>query len=362
MKRKSHDYVFLVLVLILLAIGIVMVFSSSYYYALSKWHDKYHFLKKELVWSGIGLLIMFVTMNINYKIYKYLSWILLIASTGLLIATLSFGDIYNGAQRWLTIYGFQFMSSEVSKISLIIFFAHMLSSKKYSIKKFWDIFKPYLIIIGITSALILKQPDYSTLSVIVAVLLTMMFISGAKFRYFLPVIALGGVFAWRLIIETPYRLQRILTFLKPFDDPMGSGWQIINSLYAFGMGGLIGVGIGQSTQNKLYIPEPQNDFILATFGEEFGFVGTLILISLFIALIYRGINIAKKAEDQFGSLLAFGIIFLVAVQTIINIGVCTALLPVTGMTLPFISFGGTNLIILMGSMGIVLNISKHTEG
>lgn len=360
MKKSNIDYLLLFMILVLVAIGITMVFSSSYYYALNKWHDKFHFLKKELLWGAIGLVVMTITTNIPYRAYKILSWFMAGGAVVLLGMTLVMGDSYNGAQRWLTLAGFQFMPSEIAKISMIIFFAHMLSSKKYSIKKFLDLFKPYLVVVAVVAYLVLMQPDYSTTAVIVTVLLSMIFVSGAKVIYFIPMISIAGIAGWYFIVESSYRAKRFLTFLDPFSDPMGSGWQIVNSLYALGSGGIFGVGLGQSTQNKLYIPEPQNDFILATFGEEFGFVGNIFLLSIFLILIWRGIKIAKETNDNFGSLLAYGITFLVAVQAIINVGVSTSLLPVTGMPLPFISFGGTSLVILMGSMGILLNISKHS--
>lgn len=360
MGKKNIDYILLFMIIILVSIGITMVFSSSYYYALNKWHDKFHFLKKELLWGGLGFIAMTITSFISYKHYKILSWPLAGISITLLGMTLVIGNTYNGAQRWLKLAGVQFMPSEIAKITMIIFFAHMLSSNKYSIKKFFDLFRPYLVIIAIVAYLVLMQPDYSTTAVIVTVLLSMMFVSGAKVIYFIPMISIAGIAGWYLIAESSYRMQRFLTFLDPFSDPMGSGWQIVNSLYALGSGGIFGVGLGQSTQNKLYIPEPQNDFILATFGEEFGFVGNVFLLGIFLILIWRGIKIAKETKDNFGSLLAYGITFLIAVQTIINIGVATSSLPVTGMPLPFISFGGTSLVILMASMGILLNISKHT--
>ncbi|OPL07996.1 MAG: hypothetical protein AVO33_02670 [delta proteobacterium ML8_F1] len=361
MKTKTTDYVLIFIVLILLAIGITMVFSASYYYALSKWQDKFYFLRKEVIWVSLGLAGMVVTSFIPYRFYKLVSWPLMILSVALLIVTLQVGEVYNGAQRWLTIAGQQFMPSEVSKIAGIIFFAQMLSSKRYAIKSFMDLFKPYLPVLAVLAYLILKQPDYSTTGVIVVVMLSMIFVSGANILYFVPLVSLFLFGSWYYISDSMYRLQRVLTFLDPFQDPIGAGWQIVNSLYALGTGGLLGVGLGQSAQNKLYIPEPQNDFILATFGEEFGFIGFLLLSGLFWGLLYRGIRIASRAPDAFGALLAYGITFLVAVQTIINFGVATSSLPVTGMPLPFISFGGTSLVILLGAMGILVNISKFQQ-
>jgi cell division protein FtsW len=359
MNKKQADYILFFIVLVLLAIGITMVFSSSYYYALTKWNDKFRFLKKELIWGGIGLIAMLGAMNIPYRFYKYLSWLMAMGTLGLLGLTLSMGITYNGAQRWLVIAGQQFMPSELAKFTMIVFFAHMLSSKKYSIESFRDLFIPYIPAILIVGGLIIKQPDYSTSVLISAVLFSMVFVSGANLLYAIPFGIAGIVGGWYLIKGSVYRMQRFLTFLHPFEDPMGAGWQIVNSLYALGTGGVFGVGLGQSSQNKLYIPEPQNDFILATLGEEFGFFGTVGLVFLFALLVQRGLKIAKEAPDSFGSLLAFGITILIAYQAIINIGVATSSLPVTGMPLPFISFGGTSLVILMFMMGILLNISRY---
>lgn len=359
MEKRQTDYILFFIVLVLLAIGITMVFSSSYYYALTKWNDKFLFLKRELIWGGIGLLAMLVGMAIPYRVYRYLSWLMILPTFGLLGLTLVNGVIYNGAQRWLIIAGVQFMPSELAKLTLIIFFAHMLSSRRYRIERFRDLFIPYLPVIGLVGYLILRQPDYSTTVLIVSVLMAMLFAAGVNLLYFVPFIGGGIIGGWNLIKGSEYRLERWMTFLHPFEDPMGQGWQIVNSLYALGTGGVFGVGLGQSSQNKLYIPEPQNDFILATLGEEFGFLGTMGLIILFVLLIYRGIRISREAPDTFGSLLAFGITILVAFQAIINIGVATSSLPVTGMPLPFISFGGTALVILMYMMGILLNISRY---
>ena len=338
MKKKQADYILFFIVLLLLAIGITMVFSSSYYYALTKWNDKFRFLKKELVWGGIGLIAMLAAMNIPYRFYRYVSWLMTLGTLALLGLTLSMGITYNGAQRWLMIAGQQFMPSELAKFTMIVFFAHMLSSKKYAVNRFRDLFIPYMPMIVLIGILIIKQPDYSTTVFISATLFTTIFVSGANLLFAVPFGAAGIAAGWLLIKGSEYRMQRFLTFLNPFEDPMGAGWQIVNSLYALGTGGLFGVGLGQSSQNKLYIPEPQNDFILATLGEEFGFLGTLGLIVLFVLLIQRGFKIARDVPDAFGSLLAFGITILIAFQAIINIGVSTSSMPVTGMPFPFISF------------------------
>jgi cell division protein FtsW len=360
MKKKQIDYILFFIVIVLLAIGITMVFSSSYYYALNKWNDKFRFLKKEIVWAAIGMVGMLISMNIPYKFYKYLSWPMTVGAAGLLVATTYIGDTYNGAQRWITLLNIQFMPSELAKFALIIFFAHMLSSRKYAINRFRDLFIPYIPVLAIFTGLIMVQPDYSTTVLLLAVVVSMIFVSGANLFYTIP-FALVGIFGgWYYIKDSAYRYQRFLTFLNPFEDPMNAGWQIVNSLYALGSGGLLGVGLGQSSQNKLYIPEPQNDFILATLGEETGFVGSMGLILLFVILVFRGIKIAKEAPDAFGSLLAYGITILVAFQAIINIGVATSSMPVTGMPLPFISYGGTSLAILMFMMGILLNISRYS--
>ncbi|MBF8982242.1 stage V sporulation protein E [Lutibacter sp. B2] len=361
-KKKSSDFTLLLTVLILVVIGIIMVFSSSHYYALLKMNDSYHFLKREFAWAALGLVGMFVTMNFDYLKYKKIAPVAYVVSIILLILVLTpAGTRLNGAQRWINLGPITIMPGEIAKICAIIFAANRLSIKPERMKNFVKGVIPNLMIIGIYMGLILLQPNMSTAVTIGAIIASMMFVAGMRWLH-VAVMGLGGVaMLISLIIIEPYRMKRLTGFLDPFADPKGTGYQVIQSLYALGSGGLFGVGLGKSVQKYLYIPEPQNDFIFAIIGEELGFIGCVTIIILFVLLIWRGIRIAINAPDLFGCLLATGITAMVAVQVIINIAVATSSMPVTGIALPFISWGGTSLSIFMAAIGILLNISRYSN-
>ena len=361
-KKKSSDFTLMLTVLTLVVIGIIMVFSSSHYYALSKMGDSYHFLKRELIWAGLGFVSMLATMNFNYKKYKKIAVIGYFFSLILLILVLTpLGIEYNGAKRWLGVGSITIMPGEISKICAIFFVASFLSQKPERIKSFFQGVLPCLLIIGIYAALILKQPNLSTAVTIAVIIASMMFVTGMRWIH-VAAMGFAGVAALILmIIAEPYRMRRLVGFLDPFSDPQDTGYQVIQSLLALGSGGLFGVGLGKSVQKYLYIPEPQNDFIFAVIGEELGFVGCTTVIILFLLLIWRGIRIAINAPDLFGCLIATGIITMVAVQVIINIAVATSSMPVTGIPLPFISWGGNSLALFMAAMGVLLNISRHSK-
>lgn len=361
-KKKSSDFTLLLTVLALVVIGIIMVFSSSHYYALSKMNDSYHFLKRELMWAGLGLLGMFFAMNFDYWKYKKIAPYAYMLSIILLILVLTpLGIEFNGAQRWLGVGGFTIMPGEVAKICGIIFAATYLSRKPEKIKDFFKGVVPSLMIIGIYFALIILQPNLSTALTISVIIASMMFVTGMRWLH-VSMMGLGGVLLVAIMIMlAPYRIKRLTGFLDPFADPQGAGYQVIQSLYALGTGGLFGVGLGKSVQKYLYIPEPQNDFIFAIIGEELGFIGCVTVILLFLLLIWRGVRIAINAPDLFSCLLATGITSMVAVQVIINIAVATSSMPVTGIPLPFISWGGNSLAIFMSAMGVLLNISRYSN-
>lgn len=355
------DLTLFVLVVLLLVIGVMMVFSSSFYFAMSQWQDKYYFFYKDLKFAVAGFVIMVVVAMIPYKIYRRFAPLMLIGSLVLLVLVLTpLGTEVNGAQRWLKISGISVMPSEVAKISTILFVAHNLTAHRSQLKKFSVGILPYLALIGVLFGLIIKQPNLSTAIIIALIIMTMVFVAGAHlFQIF--VLGSSGIAAFTAFaMSAEYRRARVFAFLNPFDYADGAGWQVIQSLYALGSGGLMGVGIGQSVQNKLYIPEPQNDFIFATIGEEFGFIGSVIVIMLFFGLIYRGVKIAIQAPDLFSCLVATGIVSMISFQVMFNIAVATSSMPVTGISLPFISFGGSSLLILMACMGILLNISQYT--
>lgn len=362
-QKKSFDFTLMIAVLILVIIGIIMVFSSSLYYSFYNFNaDSYHFLKKNLVWAFVGIFAMIFTMNFNYKRYKKLAFPAYILSLILLILVLTpLGIDINGAKRWLGVGSITVMPSEVTKICSIIFVSYSLSRKSKDIESFFKGVLPYLLIIGLYVGLIILQPNLSTAITIALIIMSMLFVSGMRWLHVLLLGASGVGAIGVLIMIAPYRMLRFTAFLDPFKYPKDIGYQVIQSLFALGSGGLFGVGLGRSIQNKLYIPEPQNDFIFATIGEELGFIGCATVMLLFLFLIWRGIRIAIHAPDLFSCLMATGITAMIAIQVIINIAVATSSMPVTGIPLPFISFGGNSLAIFMAAIGILLNISRYTD-
>ncbi len=359
------DLQFLAAIYILLAFGLLMVLSASSpiaYASEATNHDSFYYFKKQLLWAILGSVGMFVTANYDYRKLKQWAVMALAISIVLLILVLipGVGRKINDARRWIYIGPINFQPSEVAKITTIIFFAYSLS-KNYKNLKYFTVFIMYIAIIGVIALIIMGEPHFSCTMLIVATLIIMLFVAGAKISHFclLAAPAVAGVIA--LVAMAPYRMARVTTFLNPFEDIQGGGWQIVQSLYAIGSGGLFGAGLGQSRQKFMNIPEPQNDFIFSILAEEFGLLGTILVISMFIFLIIRGVKIALKAKDLFGTLLATGIIAMIAIQAIINIAVVTSSMPVTGMPLPFFSYGGTALAITMTEMGIILNISKHRQ-
>jgi cell division protein FtsW len=362
-KKKSGDFTLMITVLTLIVIGIIMVFSSSHYYALSRMNDSYHFLKRELLWASLGLIAMFVTMNFDYWRYKKLAGYIYILSLILLVLVLTpLGTEFNGAKRWIGVGGFTIMPGEIAKIGAIFFVATRLSNQPPNkIKNLIKGVGPYLLIIGVYFGLVILQPNLSTAVTITLIIFFMIFVAGMRWGHVIFMGISGVVFLLIMILLEPYRMRRITGFLNPFADAKGTGYQVIQSLLALGSGGLFGVGLGKSIQKYLYIPEPQNDFIFAIIGEELGFVGCVTVILLFLLLIWRGIRIAINAPDLFACLLATGITAMVAVQVIINIAVATSSMPVTGIPLPFISWGGNSLAIFMAAIGVLLNISRYSK-
>lgn len=363
--KKPIDFWIFITVLILLSLGIIMVFSASApsAYNYTKNHDIYFFFKGQLKYALVGLVAMFVALNVDYKKIGKWSPVFLIISIVLLVivAIPGIGHEENGSRRWIYIGSFHFQPSELVKLSVILFFAYSLSKRKDQLQSFFKGLLPYILIIGVFAGLLLMEPHLSCTIVITGVAAVMLFCAGAKIRHFvlmaLPAIAGLGV----VIAFSDYRRARVLSFLDPWADFHGNGWQIVQSLYAIGSGGLFGRGLGKSLQKFLYIPEPQNDFILSVLAEELGFIGVLAVLLLFLIFIWRGVKIATNAPDVFGSLIAIGITSLVAIQVIINVAVVTSSMPVTGMPLPFFSAGGTALLFLMTGIGILLNISRQAN-
>ena len=362
------DYILFITVLILLSLGVIMVLSASAPSALSETGKSYTYFVRQFGFAVFGILIMLFISKIDYRFYKKYYWLIYIFSVLILLLVLipKLGKEVNGATRWIEIPGLgQFQPSELTKIGLIIFYSGYLADHKSELKDFWRGFiKPLSFLLPPILILYLVQNHLSVCLVIIAIAATMMLMAGCRLIYFIGAGLVGVIGIVILLIKgqtsesSSFRLDRIFTFFDPWSDATGIGYQMVQSLYAIGSGGLFGVGLGNSTQKYLYIPEPQNDFIFAIVAEELGFVGCVAIIALFGIFVWRGIVIAMKAPDMFGSLLAVGITTFVAVQTIINIAVVTASIPTTGMALPFFSYGGTALVILLASVGILLNVSR----
>lgn len=362
------DYILFITVLILLSLGVIMVLSASAPSALSETGKSYTYFVRQFIFAVIGIGIMLFISKIDYRFYKKYYWLVYAVSVLVLLLVLipGLGREVNGATRWIGIPGLgQFQPSEITKIGLIIFYAGYLSDHKSELKDFWRGFvKPLAFLLPPIAILYLVQNHLSVCLVIAAITAVMMLMAGCRLLHFIAagLVGVAGIVIMLIKGQTSesssFRWDRIVTFFDPWSDATGTGYQMVQSLYAIGSGGLFGVGLGNSTQKYLYIPEPQNDFIFAIVAEELGFVGCVAIIALFGIFVWRGIVIAMKAPDMFGSLLAVGVTTLVAVQTIINIAVVTASIPTTGMALPFFSYGGTALVILLASVGILLNVSR----
>lgn len=360
LSKTSFDFGFLFVVILLLALGLLMVFSASYPYAYYYFEDGLYFIKKQLLWAALGTGAMIFTANLPYQRYKKLAFPILVVTAVLLLAVLAIGINLNGAKRWLGVGGFTFQPSEVAKLGLVIFFAASLSQAKEKIKDF-KILLRYFLIMGLFMGLLLLEPHFSVCLIIGLTLVIMLYTAGAKFLHFVFIGIPFGIAGVAVAIMEPYRMARLLIFTNPESDPLGAGWQILQSLYAIGSGGLFGVGFGNSRQKFMYISEPQNDFIFSIVCEELGLIGALAILVLFAVLFWRGMKIAVSAPDNFGSMLVTGIIALIAVQVVLNIAVVTSSVPTTGIPLPFFSAGGSSLVFIMAAMGIVLNVSKYKK-
>ena len=340
------DFTLLITILLLLSMGLVMVLSASSPSALSESGNSYAFFSKQLIFAILGIIAMLFISKIDYrfyqKFYKHAWWIALILLALVLIA----GRTVKGAKRWIFVTEtLSFQPSEVVKILMIIFYAGILVKNRDELGLYTKGFIKNMCLLAPIIGLLLLEPHFSASIVIIGICATMMIMAGCKFWHFLATGAVAGIPAMiLLIVKEPYRLQRVITFLDPWKDATGDGWQVIQSLYAIGSGGLFGVGLGESKQKFLYIPEPHNDFIFSILGEELGFIGCAVVLILFAIFIWRGVLIAMKAPDMFGSLIAIGITALVAIQVIINVAVVTSSMPATGMPLPFFSYRRNSII------------------
>lgn len=363
MKKNSVDILLLIAIITISIFGVIMVYSSSYVWAEYKFDDPFKFVKNQGLFLIIGIFIMYIISKINYKIYYEKANILLLICIILLILVIipGIGTVRNGSRSWFGIGSFGIQPSEAAKLALIIFISKYLSNNQKLIKNIKKGVLPILFITLFIFGLIMLQPDFGTGFIIIVTIIGLLFVGGVNLKFFLSIGLLGILGIIILIIIAPYRLERILSFLNPWSDPLGSGFQIIQSLYAIGPGGLFGYGFLNSRQKHFYLPEPQTDFIFSIISEEFGFMGIIIVVSLFLTIILRGFMIAKKSKEPFGKFLSFGIVFGLSFQALLNLMVVVGLIPVTGVTLPFLSYGGSSLLITLASMGIVLNISRFQK-
>ena len=347
-------------ILIISIFGIIMIYSSSSIWAEYKYNDSFRFLKLQSVFFIIGLVLMIIFSKIDYHIYYKKSNYFLLICIILLILVLvpGLGQIRNGSRSWFGIGGFGLQPSEFTKLALIIFCSKYLTNNIKNVKSIKTGIIPILIIVILIFLLVMLEPDLGTGLIILVSIIGLLYASGCPISFFVKIGILGLLSLAGLIIAAPYRIKRITAYLNPWSDPLGTGFQSIQSLYAIGPGGLFGMGLFNSIQKHFYLPEPQTDFIFSIISEEFGILGILIVSTLFIIIIYRCIKISLECNDLFGKLLSFGIVFQLSFQILLNLSVVIGLLPVTGVTLPFLSYGGSSLIITMISMGIILNISK----
>ncbi len=359
--KKKIDKILLITVVIIAIFGIVMIYSASSIWAEYKFHDAFKFVKSQSFFFLIGLFLMLILSQIDYHFFQKKANLILGICFLLLALVLipGIGTIRNGSRSWFGLGGLGIQPSEFAKIGLIIYTSKYLSNNQKYLKYIKKGVLPILFIIGLFFLLIMLEPDFGTAMVIILTLVSLIFISGVKISFFLKIGLIGLLGIVALIIIAPYRMARIVSFLNPWSDPLGSGFQIIQSLYAIGPGGLLGQGFLNSHQKHFYLPEPQTDFIFSIISEEFGFLGVLIVTSFFGFIFYRTLKIALKTNDLFGKFLAFGLGIGIIIQAILNLSVVIGLIPVTGVTLPFFSYGGSSLLVTMISIGIILNISKN---
>ena len=363
MKAGKPDLFILLIVLFLLILGVVMVTSASFPRALSTTggDDPFAIGKKQLFFSLLSLVMMIITINFDYHRFRKLTVLFAVLAPIFLVVVLFFGVEVNGARRWFDFKIFNFQPSEFAKLALIFVLAHYLTEIGSEVRTFSSgIFIP-LIYVGLICGLIMMEPDLGTTIVIFAIFVAMLFAAGVRISH-LFTIGLGAIGAGiALIIQEPYRLERLFSFIDPTQDPKGSGWQILQSLMALGSGGVIGLGLGRSRQKFFYLPEPHTDYIFSIIGEELGLLGTILILLSFLGLAWRGYKIALSTSDPYGSLLAVGITSWLVLQALINIAVVTATIPATGITLPLLSYGGSSLGITMIAIGILLNISRAQQ-
>ncbi|MDD3832586.1 MAG: putative lipid II flippase FtsW [Oscillospiraceae bacterium] len=360
---QGFDMPFLIILMLILVVGLVTLFSAGYAYSYY-WNggDSFYYIKRQLVFALLGIFAMFVVSTVDYHILHHFAIPLMVVSY-ILLGVVLLLPATKGVHRWIRLPGFQFQPSEIAKFALILLFSHLISINHKKMKTFTAGFMPFILILGITCGLVFIEPHLSGAILIMSIGVVMMYIGGTRLIYLLGTFGMGFVAIFYMVIIKGYEKDRINVWLDPIKAYVSNSdkaWQTIQSLFAIGSGGLMGQGLGNSRQKHLFLPEPHNDFIFSVICEELGFIGAILVIVLFALLIWRGITIGMKSPDKFGSMLAIGLTVQVGVQAILNIAVVTNSIPNTGISLPFFSYGGTSLVMLLAQMGVVLAVSRNT--
>jgi cell division protein FtsW len=359
----EYDHLLMISALLLLGLGLVMVFSASGVLASDKYHDPAFFLKKQLIYAVIGVVLMLVVRRIPYQMYNRLVYIILLISLILLILVLipGIGVRIRSASRWIKFGPLVIQPSEFAKLAIIIFLAYSMARKQEKIRYFSIGFLPHLVVAGIFILLIEKEPDFGTAMALAGITFLMLFVGGTRLTHILLVVLSASPLVVYVILKNKMRLERVVTFIDPWKYAQESGYQLVHSLYAIGSGGFWGLGIGKSREKLFYLPDSHTDFIFSIMAEELGFLGVVTVLSLFVILILRGLIISLRAQDNFGAYLAMGLTALIGLQAAINMAVVSGLMPTKGLSLPFLSYGGSSLLVNMIAVGILLNISSQTQ-
>jgi len=360
-RQQTYDIKLLFAVLLLVGAGVVMVYSASSALALKRYGSDTYFLKRQGVFAFLGVVCLVVCSHIPFRLYQALAYPILTITLASLAATQinGLGIVAGGSRRWLDVRFFSFQPSELARLALVIFLAYSLNKKQDLVRRFSVGFVPHMLVLLLFTALLLLQPDFGAVVILGVLTWMMLFVGGVPLRHLLisllPLLPVG----WWLLMGAEYRVKRLLSFLDPWQYPNGEGYQAVHSLMAFGSGGILGAGIGRGYQKLFYLPESHTDFIFSVIGEELGLLGITIILVLYGIILWRGMVIARQSQNNFGTLMAIGLTAAIGLQVCINMGVALGLLPTKGLTLPFLSYGGTSLLLNMAAVGILMNIGAY---
>lgn len=359
-KGKTYDAGVIVAAVFLTAVGVMMVYSTSSVYSLEMYGNANYFLIRHAVYLAIGLVSMIVLMRVDYRLLRKFVYPAYLLGLVLLVAALvpGIGKEVGGARRWINLGPLSFQPSEFCKYILVLYLAHSLTKKRDKLDNFIVGFASHILIAGVFVLLVLLEPDFGTATIMLVTLFGMLFVGEVKMKYLIPVGVVSAIFLCLAVLTKGYRMNRVMSFLDPWQDPLGSGYQAIQSFIAFALGGVYGTGLGDSSQKLFFLPQAHTDFIFSIIGEELGFIGIVLVLIGFGVLLVRSLRVSLRAPDLFGCYLVFGCVLLIALQAGINMAVAVGLFPTKGLTLPFISYGGTSLIATLSAVGVILNVSK----